>query len=136
VATKSAAPATGPLPDPCSLLTRDQVAAALPGAGAGKADPSLSSSTQQACRWTSSSAGRGYVQVVVSHGDARRSAGASQGSLGPVEVVSLKGASFGYLAGKGWVAGAQVNTVFVQITLTPTNRTAVLGLAKAAVAAT
>jgi hypothetical protein len=123
----------GPLPDPCGLLTRAQVAAVLPGAGPATADPSADG--QRGCRWTSTAAGHGFVQLVVNHGDARRSAAANRDSLGDLELVDLEGASFGYLAGNGWVAGAQVRTVFVQLTLTPTNRAAVLRLARAAVAA-
>ena len=135
VATLTPAAAKGPLPDPCRLLSAAQVAAALPGAGPGAAEASLSPDGQRACRWTSSAAGHGFVQVVVNHGDARRSAADSRASLGRLELIDLKGASFSYLAGQGWVAGAQVKSVFVQITLTPTNKAAVLRLATAAVAA-
>lgn len=131
--TATGAVTDGPLPDPCRLLTTAQVAAVLPGAGPATADPSADG--QRGCRWTSTAAGHGFVQLVVNHGDARRSAAANRDSLGHLELVDLEGASFGYLAGNGWVAGAQVRTVFVQLTLTPTNRAAVLRLARAAVAA-
>jgi hypothetical protein len=125
--------ASGPLPDPCALLSRAQVSKALAGAGAGSADPSMSARGQRSCRWDS--AGHGFVQVVVNHSDARHNAAASRGSLGSLELVDVPGASFGYLAGHGWVAGLQVGSVFVQVSVTPTDRAAVLQLAKAAAAA-
>ncbi len=123
----SAPPAAGDtanVPDPCSLLTVDQISAAV-GATVqpGKIDAKVSQGGQKACEWTGGAdSPYPFVQVLITpYGDQLDSQRQSaQDSLGDVADVTIPGATGAYSFASGSTIGMAVKGYFVQVSYNDT----------------
>ena len=114
-----ASPAASNLPDPCSLLTVDQISAAV-GATVqpGKLDAKVSQGDQLACVWTPGpDTPYPFVQVLItSHGDQLASQRQdAQDSLGDVADVAIPGVTGAYSFAAGSTIGMAIKGYFVQV---------------------
>lgn len=117
--TAAASPTAAKLPDPCSLLTVDQISAAV-GATVqpGELDAKVSRGDQLACVWTPGpDTPYPFVQVLITaHGDQLASQRQSaQDSLGDVADVSIPGVNDAYSFAGGSTIGMAIKGYFVQV---------------------
>ncbi len=112
-------PADG-LPDPCALLTPDDLESVVGTAfGDGAVNADLSTDFQSICEWSAADESFLFVQVLVTDGSAsvatqRQSA---QEFLGETSDVSVAGATEAYTVANGSILGMAVGGRFVQVSL-------------------
>ena len=119
MAAPPAAGDTANLPDPCSLLTADQVSAAV-GATVqpGTIDTKVSQDGQKACEWTpGGDSPYPFVQVLITaFGDQLDSQRQSaQDAMGDVADVAIPGADGAYSFAAGSTIGMAIKGYFVQV---------------------
>ncbi len=111
--------ATTAVPDPCSLLTTDQVSAAVGTAvQPGHIDDKVSGDGQMACVWSPGpDTPYPFVQVLVTpYGDQLDSQRQSaQDALGDVADVAIPGAEGAYSFASGSTIGMAIKGYFVQV---------------------
>ena len=114
--SETTSPAAANLPDPCSLLTVDQISAAV-GATVqpGQLDKKVSQGGQLACVWTGTPFP--FVQVLITpFGDQIASQRQSaQDAMGDVADVTIPGADGAYSFASGSTIGMAIKGYFVQV---------------------
>ena len=115
----NSSPAAANLPDPCSLLTVDQISAAV-GATVqpGHLDKKVSQGDQLACVWTGGSdTPFTFVQVLITpFGDQLASQRQyAQNAMGDVADVTIPGADGAYSFASGSTIGMAIKGYFVQV---------------------
>jgi hypothetical protein len=113
----SPAAGSGSLPDPCSLLTPSDIAAASGVTMAdGVINAQLSNDTQSICEWKPES-GFPFVQVIVVGGADQVSTqrATAESMMGASADVTVPGASGAYSVANGSILGMAAGDYFVQV---------------------
>lgn len=104
--------------DPCSLLTVEEVEAAVGATTEPKYEETMSTDFQDVCSWTTTEAVAG-VQVLVNPGgpgsDFEGQRLSADDMVGPAVDVEVAGADRAYAAAEGSIIGMEVGDAFVQV---------------------
>lgn len=117
LATTSCSGGNG-IPDPCGLLTEEQIEAATGiGFDGGTFDEDLSTDTQSLCVWHSDDDPGTFVQVLVSEGAAQVQSQRAEAVeyLGTSQDETVAGARDAYSLESGAILGMAVDDYFVQV---------------------